>query len=47
VNWGLIVTGMAPFTFTYQHTVSIISVGVWLEGKDRFLSPTEIIVTVY
>ena len=33
--------------FTNGHTVSIISVGAWLEGKNRFFAPTEIIATVY
>ena len=29
------------------YTVSILSVGVQLEGKNRFLTPTEKIKTVY
>ena len=30
----------------HNYTVSIISVGAWLEGKNRFFAPTEIIATV-
>ena len=37
---------LSSYIFEVINTLSIISVGAWLEGKNHFFAPTEIIATV-